>query len=112
MGALGTVIAENHEHNFNHDAVEVPGTENPFASDADEQVFHAALEILHAEQTVPHGYYLLEDEWEGGSYPTLEILQSGRRGRREITISLPDSIWRPRAEMWARAVDLLVRLTE
>lgn len=75
-------------------------------------MFHAALAILHAEQVVPHGYYLLEGEWEEGTYPSVEILRSGQRGRREITIALPDSVWRPRAEMWARAIDLLVRLTE
>lgn len=108
---LGT-IAQAHDHNYNHEAVNVPEDENPFATEEEEQVFHTALAILHEAQTVPHGYYLQEDEWENGTYSEVEALYSGRRGSREIFITLPNSVWRPRAEMWARALDLLVRLTE
>lgn len=109
---LETAITNNTSHNFNPEAVDVPEIASPFLTPADEQEFYAALAVLQNEQVIPAGYGLLPDEWDDHSYPTLEVLGSGRRGRREITVSLPEIIWRPRAELWGCAVDLLIRLLE
>ncbi|KAI0695883.1 hypothetical protein BC835DRAFT_1272714, partial [Cytidiella melzeri] len=109
---IEAAVEQNHGHNFNHEAVNVPESETPFATHADEVEFCAALVILQDSHVVPGGYGLLPDEWEDSTYPTLEVLRSSRRGRREITISLPETVWQPRAELWACAVELLVRLTE
>ncbi|KAI0695885.1 hypothetical protein BC835DRAFT_1272659, partial [Cytidiella melzeri] len=109
---LEAAVEQNHGHNFNHEAVNVPQSETPFATRESEQVFRAALVIIQDSQVVPGGYGLLPDEWEDNTYPTLEVLRSGRRGRREITVSLAENIWRPRAELWARAIELLVQLAE
>ncbi|KAI0093417.1 hypothetical protein BDY19DRAFT_990059 [Irpex rosettiformis] len=105
-------VAQDNEHNFNHEAVDVPESEDPFATMEEEQVFWATLAILQEEQFIPEGYGLLVEESEDEAYPVVEILQPGRRGRQEITISLPEHVWRPRAELWGRAIDLLVQLTE
>ncbi|KAK7029110.1 hypothetical protein R3P38DRAFT_2368283, partial [Favolaschia claudopus] len=50
------------------------------------------------------GYGLLREEWEGEIYPAFEIIKSGRKGSKELRVALPDSIWRPRAELLGRAL--------
>ncbi|KAJ7508218.1 hypothetical protein B0H11DRAFT_1704667, partial [Mycena galericulata] len=99
-------VADAHESNFHHDAVSVPKHANPFSGEAS-RVFEDALEQVCAANILPAGYGLLEDEWDDGAYPSFEILKSGRRGRKELRIALPDFIWRPRAILWGQALDVL-----
>lgn len=100
-----------HASNFHHEAVAVPKYAPPFTSDEIMQTFHQALDIAEAHDVVPEGYGLLPTEWEDGMYPAFEILKSGRRGGKELRVALPDFIWRPRAEMWGRGLDILNQLT-
>ncbi|KAJ6470483.1 hypothetical protein C8R45DRAFT_1055091 [Mycena sanguinolenta] len=106
---LEELVEEAHVENF-HDAVGVPKHANPFSDDETMQLFYDSLEAsIHAD-IVPPGYRLLPEEWEGGEYPTFEILKSGRRGGRELRVALPDAIWRPRAVMWGRALAVLEQI--
>lgn len=98
-----------HADNFHHDPVPVPKHANPF-DDEMLQTFHQVRSVAEAQGVVPEGYGLLPTEWEGEGYPAYEILKSGRRGGKELRIALPDFIWRPRAEMWGRALDILNQL--
>ncbi|KAK6981346.1 hypothetical protein R3P38DRAFT_2396312, partial [Favolaschia claudopus] len=52
----------------------------------------------------PKYYHQGCEEWEGEMYPAFEIIKSGRKGSKELRVALPDSIWRPRAELWGRAL--------
>lgn len=108
-------IVENveaaHAANFHLAPVAVPKHANPF-SDEGMAIFEKTMEKTEQRGIVPAGFGLLEEEWEDGSYPAYEILRSGRKGSRELRVALPDFIWRPRAEMWGRGLDILNRLTE
>ncbi|KAJ7639839.1 hypothetical protein DFH06DRAFT_1001626 [Mycena polygramma] len=99
-------IADAHEANFHHEPVAVPKHANPFSGEA-AQVFKDAFKRVKAAGIVPGGYGLCEEEWEDGAYPSFEILKSGRRGKKELRIALPDFIWRPRAILWGQALDVL-----
>ncbi|KAJ6624168.1 hypothetical protein B0H10DRAFT_1785093, partial [Mycena sp. CBHHK59/15] len=107
---LSAQIEEALANNFHHEPVPVPKHTNPFSDDATMQLFHDALSAANETGLVPPGYGLLPDEWEDGVYLTYEILRSGRRGTKELRIALPDSIWRPRAEMWGRGLAILNQL--
>lgn len=106
------LIAERQERfaqNFNsEDSVQVPSSESPFTEE-DLEAFSLALSAVSMAGFVPNGYGLREDERESGSYPTVETLNSGRRGRREIVVGLPEHIWYSRALLWAQGLDVLNR---
>lgn len=92
------------------EAVDVPPSLNPFDSDADKTTFKVALDIVHNNRITPDGYGVLPHKWEDDGYPTLEVLQTGRRGTQELVVALPDDIWHPRAELWARGLDVMYRI--
>jgi hypothetical protein len=96
--------------NFHHEPVAVPKHANPFADEHDMQLFQSALVKAHELNVVPSGYGLLPIEWDDDSYPTYEIIRTGRRGVKELRVALPDFIWRPRAESWGRALDILYHI--
>lgn len=97
------------EHHFHHEPVAVPKHKSPFDGDALE-LFNATLGEADHLQIIPPGYGLLQDEWETETYPAFEILKSGRKGSKELRVALPDSIWRPRAELWGRALAIFDQL--
>ncbi|KAJ7165971.1 hypothetical protein C8R46DRAFT_997065 [Mycena filopes] len=108
---LAQEIEEAHASNFHHDPVPVPKHANPFPDDETMQLFHDTLTAASQIGLVPEGYGLLPHEWVDHAYPTYEILKSGRRGAKELRIALPDSIWRPRAELWGRGLAILNQLS-
>ncbi|KAK6974465.1 hypothetical protein R3P38DRAFT_2554121, partial [Favolaschia claudopus] len=97
-------------HHFHHEPVPVPKHQNPF-DDEDFATFDAALHEANRVHLIPPGYGLLREEWEGEMYPAFEIIKSGRKGSKELRVALPDSIRRPRAELWGRALAFIDRLT-
>jgi hypothetical protein len=103
-------IEEAHAENFHHEAVSVPKHSNPFDDDQSMQLFYDSLEAAIHAQIIPPGYGLLPEEWDNGGYPSFEILKSGRRGGRQLRVALPDAVWRPRAEMWGRALAILEQI--
>ncbi|KAJ6605448.1 hypothetical protein DFH09DRAFT_897524 [Mycena vulgaris] len=104
-------IEHAHAENFHHDPVSVPKHANPFSDDETMELFHDTLSAADENGIVPPGYGLLPEEWEDGVYPTYEILKSGRRGGKRLRVALPDSIWRPRAEMWGRGLAISNQLS-
>jgi hypothetical protein len=104
-------IEDAQAHNFHHEAVPVPKHAPPFDDDETMQLFYDTLLAAHDHGIIPPGYGLRPEEWDEGGYPTFEILKSGRRGGRELRVALPDSIWRPRAELWGRALAILNEIT-
>ncbi|KAJ7769858.1 hypothetical protein B0H16DRAFT_1715509 [Mycena metata] len=104
---LEAQIEAAHAANFHHEPVPVPKHSEPFDDEDLMELFYNALDAANEGAMVPPGYGLLPQEWDDGIYPTFEILKSGRRGGKQLRVALPDSIWRPRAEMWGRALATL-----
>jgi hypothetical protein len=75
------------------------------------QLFHDTFAAANENGIIPPGYGLLPEEWNDGVYFTFEILKSGRRGIKQLRIALPDSIWRPRAEVWGRGLAILDQIS-
>lgn len=105
-------IAQDLEHNFNHEAVKTPKHRNPFKSDLAEEAFTDEILKMTTNEEVPRGYGMRRDEWEEGDYPTYEVIRTGRRGRKELCVDLPDDIWRPRAMLWVRALYNMTMILE
>ncbi|KAJ6511625.1 hypothetical protein DFH09DRAFT_941989, partial [Mycena vulgaris] len=103
-------VGAANKHQFHHEPVPVPKHSNPF-SDGALQIFYTSLAEANRLQIIPPGYGLRQDEWVDGAYPAFEILKSGRKGTKELRIALPDSVWRPRAQLWGRALAVLNQLT-
>lgn len=103
-------IADAQQAQIRHEAVDVPGSASPFADYPLnlqlEATFFAALSELSHIHDLPGGYGVLPEEMEGG-YEVMETIRSGRRGRKELVIDLPEIVWRPRAEIWAKALHIL-----
>ncbi|KAJ7023809.1 hypothetical protein C8F04DRAFT_969811, partial [Mycena alexandri] len=108
---LAAQIEEAQTGHFHHEPVPVPKHANPFDDDESTGLFYDALEEAINRELIPPGYGLLPEEWGEEGYPTFEILKSGRRGGRQLRVALPDAIWRPRAEMWGRALAILNQIT-
>lgn len=98
--------------NIAHHAVRVRGTQCPFATEQHRQAFISALVHENDAETIHRGYGVHPDEWEDGDYPSFELLQVGRKASGELQISLPIEIWQRRAEMWARALHLMITAQE
>jgi hypothetical protein len=98
------------ELNIRHDPAPVPDHADPFQNDDELDIFVKALAAMEQSQVVPSGYGLLHDEWSNEGYPSFEIIQSGHHRRKEMCITLPDSIWHPRAEHWVCALFILNRM--
>lgn len=60
---------------------------------------------------VPPGFGLLLAEWENGEYPSVEEIKVGWKRQRQLVISLPDEVWRPRAEQWVQGLYVLNNLS-
>lgn len=98
------------DHNVYTEPVSVPDNRNPFTSDNKMQQF---ANMLHEYQR--QGYILsgmLQGEWEGGVYPTIQAIPSGQRGSKCLMIGLLDNVWCPRSELWVQALDIMIRLVQ
>lgn len=90
--------------------VQVPRKQCPFTQQELSEVFEPLLTQVNEVDFVPSGLGLRDEEltrngWS--TYPTIEILRSGRRGSRELRIALPAIDWRPRANIWGRALHVM-----
>ena len=105
-------LEAGYANEFNHEAVDVPEGHSPFGTEEIKDDFIAALEMAREMDAVPYGYGLHPEEQGEEGYPTLEIIRSAKRGRREVEVGLPDHIWRPRAILWAQGLDVMTRILE
>lgn len=97
-------------NNFLPTTVKVPRHSTPFTA-AQQDIFSQALAEVIASTVLPGGYGIQVEEWEDGENPSFEIIQSGRRGRKDLRVALPDNIWRPRAEIWVQGLHVMQQLT-
>jgi hypothetical protein len=89
------------DSNIRHDAVSVPLGQCPF-DQIQLETFKTGLSLLEQHGDLPPGYGIDPVEWGPDGYPTTAEITVGLR-KKSYPISLPDAIWRPRAERWARA---------
>ncbi|KAG1768506.1 hypothetical protein EDD22DRAFT_772093 [Suillus occidentalis] len=94
----------NHVH---HEAIDVPSQRNPFVNEGTYRQFSTALTEVVAEDITPRHCRLAADEWEGNGYPVFETISVGRRGSKELHVSLGELIWFRRAKLWCQALVVL-----
>jgi hypothetical protein len=94
--------------NIKHKPVEVPRHESPFKQlpPAIETTFWHNFQELEDAAINPHDMGVLPEEWSDDSYPTREVLSTGRRCK-ELVVTLPMDVWFPRAQRWAHALFVL-----
>lgn len=105
---LGDRVAADQQHHIRHEPSDVPMTECPFNEEM-ETIFYAGLTEAERIGLLPADYGVQQEEWEDGEYPTFEHIKTGQK-RKEIRVSLPDVIWRRRAERWVRGLDCMLQL--
>ncbi|PSR71725.1 hypothetical protein PHLCEN_2v12399 [Hermanssonia centrifuga] len=106
--SIGDRIAHDQQPNIRHEPIPVPDNFTPFVDEDSSQLFHDTWEVYKDINVLPpNGYGVHEDEMEEGGYESFEILRMGKRGGKEMTISLPEHIWRRRAEQWAKGLYLM-----
>jgi hypothetical protein len=88
--------------NFHHQAVKAPKAKNPLVTTESRRLFHDLLDRAISVSHHPEGFGLLPEEWSNG-YPSTQDIPTGRRGTKKLTISLPTTIWYPRAVLWVQA---------
>ncbi|KJA26465.1 hypothetical protein HYPSUDRAFT_52392 [Hypholoma sublateritium FD-334 SS-4] len=98
----GFDTAEVIDSNIRHDAVPVPKKACPF-DERQLEMFEKGLHLLREAGDVPNGYGVNPSEWDQSGYPTTEVITVGLR-KNSFPISLPASVWLPRAQDWARAL--------
>jgi hypothetical protein len=105
----GEIIADQAAANVLHKSINVPDNRCPF-DEGPRNVFLALLGEIQAQNIIPEGYAVMEQEWAHGFYPNREAINIGR-GRKETDIVLPFDVWWPRAVSWAQGLDLLLHLS-
>jgi hypothetical protein len=105
---LQDCIAEDQAKNIRHPAVKVARHANPFKVQADEDQFFAVLNQVRTHHLIPQDYGVLEHEWDNRTYPVMETINPGTRGK-EIVVELPKAIWLPRAVLFAQGLDVMAR---
>ncbi|KIK50907.1 hypothetical protein GYMLUDRAFT_252524 [Collybiopsis luxurians FD-317 M1] len=58
-------------------------------------LFEAGLSSAARQKILPPGYGICADEWEDHHYPAVEIIRSGCKGGKEISVQLLTFIWYP-----------------
>jgi hypothetical protein len=107
---LQDCIAEDQAKNIRHPAVKVARHANPFEFQTDEDRFFAALDEVRMHRLIPQDYGVLECEWEDETYPVMETINPGTRGK-QIIVELPKAIWLPHAVLFVQGLDVMTRLT-
>ena len=80
---------------------------SPFDSENTFEIFQLTLQQIQDEAIVPHGYGVTHQEFQEVGYPTQEILQGGKKGQKEMYITLPREIWLPRPIKWCQALEVM-----
>ncbi|KAJ3838573.1 hypothetical protein F5878DRAFT_537229 [Lentinula raphanica] len=105
-----TIRQIQHEQSahYRHEPVATPKHRSPFLGKPDQlRLFCEAIEAFDNTNVIPVGYYLRNEEWENGEYPTFEIIPSGKRATKELRIDLPHAIWFPRAIQWGQYLHIM-----
>ncbi|KAJ3722569.1 hypothetical protein C8R42DRAFT_580065 [Lentinula raphanica] len=98
-------IRAEQQANYYHEPIAVPKHQSPFLGFPQEaDLFGRIMEGLERSDWVPTDYFLTPEEWEDDGYPSFEMILHGKRGKRELQVSLPHHIWFPRALQWTRSL--------
>ena len=73
---LGSQIGTDQQANVHHEPIAIPNTSNVFPSDEVVELFHQALSDADADNMIPEGFLLSDDNWLDG-YPTHEMITIG-----------------------------------
>ncbi|KAG1844109.1 hypothetical protein C8R48DRAFT_818693 [Suillus tomentosus] len=68
---------------------------------------HPIDEEIIAEDITPCDCRLAGNEWEGDEYPIFKAIPVGRRGSKELHVSLAEPSWFNRARLWCQALLVL-----
>lgn len=90
--------------------VPVPRHQSPFTED-ERVLFDAGLFRIRNEGRIPLGYGAHPSEWPF-PYPPFEDIPVGRVRGSTVRISLPNSIWLSRSQLWAQALYLLTYILD
>jgi hypothetical protein len=101
------IVDETRTH-IKHPPVKVPRHSNPFVGRPEqEQAFLSMLNDPNRQnEHIPIGFNVHRHEWDNGQYPTHQGLKIGARRRVQL-VELPAELWLPRAQRWARGVNIL-----
>ncbi|THV01311.1 hypothetical protein K435DRAFT_655548, partial [Dendrothele bispora CBS 962.96] len=111
-GIVGSDSDESEMDVDNDGATDTPRAFSPFTEDHHKfTVFVEALQSLRSQNQIPEGYGVCPEEWDNGEYPAFEVIRTGRHSTKELTVALPDEIWRPRAELWVQGLYLIEKLS-
>ncbi|KAG1854302.1 hypothetical protein C8R48DRAFT_599092, partial [Suillus tomentosus] len=101
-------VNDQQRQHVHHEAIRVPSHNNTFGTDEETQEqFFAVLAEVVAKRITPAHCQLTPDEWEGNQYPAFETIRAGRRGVKELQVSLAEPIWFHRATLWCQALLVL-----
>ncbi|KAF5367259.1 hypothetical protein D9757_011704 [Collybiopsis confluens] len=92
LGEIDKQIEATSSNQFLPKAIKPPRHSSPF-NDEELHLFEETLEAAVHANITPVGYGIHPDEWEDSIYPTIEMIRTGRKGGREISVQLPDHIW-------------------
>lgn len=95
------VIHQQVEHA--HDAVHVLVHRTPFSNPGDEVAFFMMLRNIILHDITPDGFGLMEED------SPFEVISVGRRGSKQINISLADLVWCDRARLWCQSLTVLLQ---
>jgi hypothetical protein len=95
-----------------HEGIDVPHHYNPFGGEGKDLQFFEVLAKVVEQEVHPNGYGLHPNEWEEESYPVLEWVRAGKRGNKEIQVSLENTIWMRRAVLWVQGLAVLSQFQE
>lgn len=109
---LVNFVGEEDEGQFNQQAINTPKHANPFLDEGLHAVFRQSLARLQNTGVIPVGYGAHPNEWGATGYPSFGVIQTGLSGRKELRITLPDSIWRPRSVQWVQGLYLMNQLLD
>ncbi|KAJ3922632.1 hypothetical protein F5877DRAFT_33310 [Lentinula edodes] len=104
-------IRQEQATHYRHCPVPTPKHQSPFTHQPEKlQLFCEAIEEFDRSNVIPANYHLRAEEWENGEYPAFEFIKTGKRGRKELRIDLPHSIWMPRAIQWGQYLHIMNHL--
>ena len=112
LDVVADYIAMHQAQHVRHDPVGVPNSICPFINEYWHGAFEELFQHVRDSAIIPEGLGMREEEWEGDHYPLYEEIRCGQRGSKPLLIPLPVWLWRPRAEVWVQALDVLVRVKE
>ncbi|RDX48908.1 hypothetical protein OH76DRAFT_1351581 [Lentinus brumalis] len=101
-------LAQDQARHVRHPPIPVPDGNCPF-SDEELEIFLESLLEVRSQGFIPAGYGVGDNEWEDEDYGDIETLRRGRGGR-EDPVTLPFSIWWPRAVEWVQGLELMSQM--